>query len=364
MGNTRLWAEAFRVVHVAVAALAVVVVVFLADAVMGEGTLFAMMVPLSLVFATFVWTMLAGALVAFSFVDLRRKNMIFTLIGAASLSFWMAHLAVAALAIVVVVFLADIFIQGARLGMSDPFSWVFVALVWTVLAGALVALSFIDRRRKNMTLTLIGAASSAFVFVGAVACAPSLYGRDLRPFGWYALLATSVPLLMFAGILLRDAPLSSRLPYFRHGLIAGAFLALAAGMALQMKVGASANGFGRELGASLDTGEAEIHFSEITDFEWDLVEIYGPYTSKGMISEAAREGVDVITLSQVVRMNENFSLVVFMDEDRVVYYEIVPRTVAGIHDPDNRNPIVRRYGEARARVEHQEGWPFPLLWFE
>ena len=64
-------------------------------------------------------------------------------------------------------------------------------------------------------------------------------------------------------------------------------------------------------------------------------------------------------------MNENFSLVVFMDEDRVVYYEIVPRTVAGIHDPDNRNPIVRRHGEARARVEYpEEGWPFPLLWFE
>ena len=331
---------------------------------MGEGTRFPMMVPLSLIFAVFVWTMLAGALVAFSFVDLRRKNMTFTLIGAASSAFWMAHLAVAALAIVVVVFLADIFIQGARLGMSDPFSWVFVALVWTVLSGTLVALSFIDRRRKNMTLTLIGAASSAFVFVGAVACAPSLYGRDLRPFGWYALLATSVPLLMFVGILLRDAPFSSRLPYLRHGLVAGAFLALSAGMALQMKVAASESEFGRELRSSIDTGVTEIHFSEIMDFEWDLVEIYGPYTMKRALSEAAREGVDALTLSHF-GINEGINLVVFIDEDRVVYYEIVPDTVAHIYDSDNQNPIVRRYGEARARVEPpEEGWPFPRLRFE
>ena len=364
MGNTRPWAAAFRVAHVAVAALAVVLVVFLEDAVRGEGTKFAMMVPLSLIFATLVWTVLAGALVALSFIDRRRKNMAFTLIWAASSAFRVVHVAVAALAVVLVVFLGDLFIQGTRYGM-DIFAPTFVTLVWTVLAGALVALSFIDRRRKNMIFTLVGAASSTFVFAGAVASAPSLYGWDLRPMGWYALLATSVPLLMFAGILLRDMPFSYRLPdYLRHGLIAGAFLALAAGMALQMKVSASASGFGRELGAFLDTGKTEVHFSEITDFEWDLVEIYGPYTSDRALSEAAREGVDALTVSQL-RWNDDFTLVVFIDEDRVVYYEIVPDTVAVIRDSDNRNPVVRRYGEARARVEYPEGgWTSGRLWFE
>lgn len=362
MGNTRVWAAALWVVHVAVAALAVVLVVFLEDAVRGvrgEEARFPMMVPLSLIFATFVWMVLAGALVALSFIDPRRKNMTFTLTGAASSAFWVVHVAVAALPIVFVVLVKDIPGPG---GLGGLFSWGYMALVWTVLSGTLVALFFIDRRRKNMTLTLIGAASSAFVFVGAVACAPSLYGWDLRPLGWYALLATSVPLLMFAGILLRDAPFSSRLPYLRHGLIAGAFLALAAVIALQMKVAASESGFGRELGASIDTGVTEIHFSEITDFEWDLVEIYGPYTMQRALSEAAREGVDALTLSHFGI--DDFSLVVFIDEDRVVYYEIVPRTVADIYDSDNQNPIVRRYGEARARVEYQEGWPFPQLWFE
>ena len=359
MGNTRVWAAALWVVHVAVAALAVVLVVFLEDAVRGvrgEEARFPMMVPLSLIFATFVWMVLAGALVALSFIDPRRKNMTFTLTGAASSAFWVVHVAVAALPIVFVVLVKDI------PGPGGLFSWGYVALVWTVLSGTLVALFFIDRRRKNMTFTLIGAASSAFVFVGAVACAPSLYGWDLRPLGWYALLATSVPLLMFVGILLRDAPFSSRLPYLRHGLIAGAFLALAAGIALQMKISASASGFGRELGVSIDTGVTEIHFSEITDFEWDLVEIYGPYTMQRALSEAVREGVDALTLSHFGI--DDFNLVVFIDEDRVVYYEIVPRTVADIYDSDNQNPIVRRYGEARARVEYQEGWPFPQLWFE
>lgn len=81
------------------------------------------------------------------------------------------------------------------------------------------------------------------------------------------------------------------------------------------------------------------------------------------LSEAAREGVDALTLSHFGI--DDFSLVVFIDEDRVVYYEIVPRTVANIYDSDNQNPIVRRYGEARARVKHpEEGWLFPQLWFE
>ena len=139
MGDTRSWAAAFRVIHAAVAALAVVLVVFLEDAVRGEGTWFAMMVPLSLIFATLVWTVLAGALVALSFIDRRRKNMTFTLIGAASSAFRVVHVAVAVLAVVLVAFLGDVFIQGTRSGMVI-FAPTFVTLVWTVLAGALVAL--------------------------------------------------------------------------------------------------------------------------------------------------------------------------------------------------------------------------------
>ena len=111
MGNTRVWAAALWVVHVAVAALAVVLVVFLEDAVRGvrgEEARFPMMVPLSLVFATFVWMVLAGALVALSFIDPRRKNMTFTLTGAASSAFWVVHVAVAALPIVLVVLVRDI----------------------------------------------------------------------------------------------------------------------------------------------------------------------------------------------------------------------------------------------------------------
>ena len=176
----------------------------------------------------------------------------------------------------------------------------------TLLAATLLVIVFLNRRTLDAPFALIGAISATVVFASALAYAPAFYGWDLRPLGWYALLTTSVPFLFFLSMFLRYVPVFSTGRYLRPILAVGLFLILAFGTALQITTG-SPGEFGRKLGATLDSGASTFHLSEITDFEWDSVEIYGPYTTPDRLSQPARDSIDIMTLS-LFGVNDTFNL--------------------------------------------------------
>ena len=80
--------------------------------------------------------------------------------------------------------------------------------------------------------------------------------------------------------------------------------------------------FGESLQTALSVRPSQIRFSDLTDFEWDTVEIYGSYTYRESISPIAREGTDIVSRSYF-GYNELGDLAVFIKGGEVVYYELV-----------------------------------------
>ncbi len=203
---------------------------------------------------------------------------------------------------------------------------------------------------------LVGAISATVVFGTALAYAPSFYGWDLRPLGWYALLVTSVPFLLFLSMFLQYVPVFSRVRYLRPVLAVGLFLILVFGTALQMAT-ASTGKFAWKLETALDGGVSTFHLSEITDFEWDSVEIYGPYTTPDVLSQPGRDSIDIMTLSRF-GINDTVELVLFISNGKAVYYEVV-EGVRFSHSP-SVNPIIWKYEEADVAVDYPArsgAWP-------
>ena len=62
----------------------------------------------------------------------------------------------------------------------------------------------------------------------------------------------------------------------------------------------------------------------MTDFQWDAVEIYLPYTFNESLSPAAREGTDIVSRSHL-GFNSAIDFVVFMKDGEAVYGEIMRR---------------------------------------
>ena len=263
-------------------------------------------------------TLANGALTAVAIVNLlRRSSSLAALMRGDSpptFAVRFIHLAVAAHAAIALAFLLPLLetlLSAYTLG-------------WMSLSGAALILALLNRLRWNPRLALLGAVISISVFGCAVWYAPSIYGWDLRPLGWHPILATAIPVLAFLILFLRRySPVFSASRRRRFGLAAALFAALICALAAQMSAN-PADRFGGELRAALASGADEIRFSELTDFEWDAVEIYIPYTFNESLSPAAREGTDIVSRSHL-GFNSAIDFVVFMKDGEAVYGEIIRR---------------------------------------
>ena len=154
-------------------------------------------------------------------------------------------------------------------------------LSWTSLASAALVLAMLNRLRWDARFALVGAAASVAAFVAAFGCAvgfaPAIYGWDLRPLGWYAIMASFVPVLAFLAALLRRAVAFFQSRWRRGAPAAALFIALTCALGLHISSNPN-NEFSERLRTALNDSPSEIGFSELTDFEWDTVEMYGAYT--------------------------------------------------------------------------------------
>ena len=221
---------------------------------------------------------------------------------------------------------------------------------WTSLSGAALILAMLNRLRWDARLALAGAAASVAVFGCAVRFAPTIYGWDLRPLGWYAILAAAVPVLAFLVVFLRRAPIFRRRRPLRLGLAAALFLALACAVGFQMAASSPSGEFSERLQSALNDRPSEIRFSELTDFAWDTVELYGPYTGANDFSPAAREGVDILSRTSIAH-SEVGDLAVFVKDGETVYYELVRRWLR--FPPGLGNPVVLTPEDAVFEVEYR-----------
>ena len=225
-------------------------------------------------------------------------------------------------------------------------------VLWTSLAGAPTVLAMLNRLRWDAPFAIAGAAASIATFGCAVWFAPTIYGRDLRPLGWYAILAAAVPVLAFLLVFLRRAPIFRGRRPLRYGLAAALFLALACAVGFQMASNPG-NEFSERLQAALDDRLSEIRFSELTDFEWDTVEVYGPYTWKNDFSPAAREGADIISRTSIGD-SEAGDLAVFVKDGETVYYELARYDRHWLRFPPRvGNPAVLTPEDAVFEVEYR-----------
>ena len=231
------------------------------------------------------------------------------------------HVAVAACASLVLALLLPALQELLNGGSDAMFMELLLFLTWTPLAGAAVILALLNRLRRDARFAVLGAVVSAAAFGCAVGYAPAIYGWDLQPMGWYAILVSSIPALAFLALFLRRAPVFSASRRRRRGLAAALFAALVCAMGLHMAAN-PADRFAANLNDALDGGASEIRFSDLTDFEWDAVEIYIPYTFDDDLSPAARASADIVSRSYL-GFNSRVDFMAFLKDEEVVYYETV-----------------------------------------
>ena len=224
------------------------------------------------------------------------------------------HFAAAAHAALVLTFLLPL-LQTLLDGYAVPF------LSWTSLAGAAMILALLNRSRWDARFAILGAVVSLATFGCAVGFAPAIYGWDLQPMGWYAILVSSIPALAFLALFLRRAPIFSASRWRRGGMAAALFAALVCAVGLHMAAN-PADKFAANLNDALDGGASEIRFSDLTDFEWDTVEIYIPYTFDENLSPEARASADIVSRSHL-GFNNRVDFMAFLKDEEIVYYEAV-----------------------------------------
>ena len=291
------------------------------------------------------------ALAAVAIVNaLRRSSALASLLrsgGPPNMAIRFIHFAAAAHAALVLTFLLPL-LQTLLDGYAMPF------LSWTSLAGAAMILALLNRLRWDARFAVLGAAVSVAGFGCAVGFAPTIYGWDLQPMGWYAILVSAIPALAFLALFLRRAPAFSESHWRRGGLAVALFIALACALGFQMASNPN-NEFGESLRSALNGRPSEMRFSDLTDFEWDTVEIYGAYTYPKQISPAAREGADIISLSHFW-IYERLKFAAFLRDGEVVYYEAVWTDGYSFHfPPGSRNPAVLKPEDAVFIVEYYSG---------
>ena len=111
--------------------------------------------------------------------------------------------------------------------------------------------------------------------------------------------------------------------------------------------GESRQQFAANLNEALDGGASEIRFSELTDFEWDTVEIYIPYTFDGSLSAAARERADIVSRS-LLGWDDSIDFMAFLKDGEIVYYEVArhDKHTFDYPHPDHPYPWTLRREEA------------------
>ena len=223
---------------------------------------------------------------------------------------------------------------------------------WTSLAGAALILAMLNRLRWDARLALAGAAASVATLGCAVMFAPTIYGRDLRPLGWYAILVAAVPVLAFLIVFLRRAPAFRSRRLLRYGLASALFLALACAVGFQMAANPGGE-FGERLQAALDARPSQIGFSDLTGFEWDTVEVYRDYTRARDFSPAAREGADIVSRTSIGG-DISADLIVFVKDGETVHCELVWHDGHWFRFPSvSANPVVLKPEDAVFGVEYR-----------
>ena len=298
-----------------------------------------------------------GALAAVVAVEsLRCPPPVAASVGVAAKASRFIHAAVAAHAAIVL----PTFLAAA--GETWSPSAIFASASWTSLAGAASVLAILSRMRWDTRFALVGAAASVAVFGCAVWYAPAIYGWDLRPLGWYAILVSFIPVLAFLTVFLRRAAVFHRIRAARYGLAAALLIALACAVGVQMASNPH-DEFSESLRTALDSRPSEIRFSDLTGFEWDTVEVYGAYTYPKQISPAVREGADIVSLSYF-GVNDGLEFMAFLRDGEVVYYEAIWTDGYSLHfPPGSRNPTVLKPEDAVFIVEYDSGG-YPRLTLE
>ena len=272
-----------------------------------------------------------------------------------TIAFRFFHVAVAACAAAVLPSLLPALQALLNSGMDGMFVGILLPLTWTPLAGAAVILALLNRLRWDARFAVLGAVVSVAVFGCAVGFAPTIYGWDLQPMGWYAILVSSIPALAFLALFLRRAPAFSASRWRRRGLAAALFLALACAVGLHMAAN-PADRFAANLNDALDVGASEIRFSDLTDFEWGTVEIYTPYTFDEDLSPKARESADIVSRSYL-GYNSRVDFMAFLKGEEIVYSETVwhDNHTFDYPPPDAPYPWTLRREDAVFMVEYDSG---------
>ena len=239
-------------------------------------------------------------------------------------AFRFIHVAVAAHAALVLALLLPT-LRALLDNIEGVFIGVLMPLTWTPLAGAALVLALLNGLRWDARFAALGAAASIAVFGCAVWYAPTIYGWDLQPLGWYAILVASIPALAFLAMFLRRHSRAFSESRWRSRAAALAlFVALFCAVAIQI-TRAPADRFGANLQSALAADPLEIRLSDLTDFEWDAVEIYSRYTRAEDLSQDIIENTDIISRSYFSWMRETVDFVVFLKDGEIAYYEAVWR---------------------------------------
>ena len=248
------------------------------------------------------------------------------------------------------------------------FADILLFSVWTGIAAALFVLANTVRQNAGSVFSATGTVVAVLVFSGAWFYVPVFYGWDMLPMGWYAVISTSLPVLSFLSVLLcQYVPLFGRHTWLRRGVLAGLLTALIAGTAWQTIDASAASQFGRDLDTALTGRPARVRFADITNFEWDTLEIYDGYSSVDTLSPMAHGHIDLSTMS-VLAWSDTNRLVVFIGDGKVAHYDLVPASwfsLPGEYSSSLSNLYVLSYDEAvfsvaYIRYEYIDGF-YPKL---
>ena len=286
--------------------------------------------------------------------------------GAAALAFRFVH---AAVIIHVAVAVLSLQSEAAKVNW---FAELATTLIWAETALALALLAVLNRRRRLSRFAAAGAAASALAFIGVWVHAPTMYavpipdglGWRVSGPGWLAAIIVSIPALAFSALFLRRARTLGWLS--RHPRMAAAtlFAALICAGAVQT-ISAPQYDLSRGMSAALSAGGSEIRLSELTDFEWDAVEIYaGP--SDRNLTPTGRGGVNLLD-RLMYGVNEESGMFLFAKDGKAVYREALLSEIAYVEyrynlsdspRPDFVNPIILKREDAVFALVYAYGAEF------
>ena len=116
-----------------------------------------------------------------------------------------------------------------------------------------------------------------------------------------------------------------------------------------LPAGCGSNHFGRDLAAALSQYPATVSFAEISPFQWSSVEIYGPYTPANQLSPVAAHGSSARS-RRALANGDTHHLIVFIQNDAVVYHELLPRSISDFHL--DAGQVALRRSESNFAVSH------------